>query len=105
MNNLFGLRESDIQNISDILNQFNEVSSAVIFGSRAKGNFTRGSDVDIAIKGEGLNLRITNKIGYILNEETLMPYKFDVIDYNTITNPELKSHIKRAGIEFYKKDG
>jgi hypothetical protein len=35
----------------------------------------------------------------ILNEETLLPYKFDVLDYDKIDNRQLKEHITRAGIE------
>ncbi|HEY9342885.1 MAG TPA: nucleotidyltransferase domain-containing protein [Hanamia sp.] len=103
MGNSFGLKEDDLQNIIDILQQQPEVEEALIFGSRAKGNYRAGSDVDMAIKGDGINLKIITHISYLLNEETVMPYQFDVLNYHSIRNLELVEHIDRAGISFYKK--
>ncbi len=45
----YGLRERDIKNIITTLNKFSEIESSKIFGSRAKGNYKKGSDIDIAI--------------------------------------------------------
>ncbi|HEV2832283.1 MAG TPA: nucleotidyltransferase domain-containing protein [Hanamia sp.] len=103
MGNSFGLKEGDIKSIISILQQQPEVEEALIFGSRAKGNYKTGSDVDMAIKGDGINLKIITHISYLLNEETIMPYQFDVINYHSIRNAELIEHIDRAGISFYKK--
>jgi predicted nucleotidyltransferase len=103
MSNSFGLQEGDLQNIIDILQQQPEVEEALIFGSRAKGNYRTGSDVDLAVKGDEINLRILTHLSYLLNEETVMPYQFDVLDYHSIRNAELVKHIDRAGISFYKK--
>ncbi|MEO5570967.1 MAG: nucleotidyltransferase domain-containing protein [Bacteroidia bacterium] len=104
MDNYFGLRESDLQTIIAILQQENEIEEAIIFGSRAKGNYKNGSDVDIVLKGEKVNHQLINQISYLLNEETLMPYKFDVLDYNTVSNKHLVEHIDRAGKTFWKKN-
>ncbi len=52
---MFGLHECDIDEIIHHLNNFPEVEEAYIFGSRAIGDFNNGSDVDIALKGTGLN--------------------------------------------------
>lgn len=79
-----------------------EVDEAIIFESRAKGNFRNGSDLDIAIKGRDLSFSAISNISYLLNEETLMPYRFDVLDYNMINNEDLKNHINRIGRIFYK---
>lgn len=103
MDNSFGLKEGDIKSIIGILQQQPEVKEALIFGSRAKGNYRAGSDVDMAIKGDGINLKIITHISYLLNEETIMPYQFDVLNYHSIRNAELVEHIDRAGISFYKK--
>ena len=100
---LFGLRDSDIEIIKDILHQESEVEKAFIFGSRAKGNYKNGSDVDIALKGTRLNFKICSHISYLLNEETQLPYKFDVLNYHTIASNELIEHIDRMGIEFYNE--
>lgn len=100
-NKAFGLRESDLKAIISIVSEQCEVEYAVIFGSRAKGNYKPGSDIDIALKGEKLTAEITARISYLLNEETNMPYKFDVLNYHSISNHDLVEHIDRVGIVLY----
>lgn len=104
MKNRLGLFEADLQNVVSVLTQFPEVEYASIFGSRAKGNYKNGSDVDIALKGKQLSFTILTRINSILNEETSMPYRFDVLNYETITNNELKEHIDRVGLVIYNKN-
>ena len=102
MDKKFGLTENDLKKIILILSEQPEIQEAFIFGSRAKGNYKNGSDVDIALKGKELNFQKIAHIGYLLNEETTMPYKFDVLNYHTIKNVDLAEHIDRVGIIFYK---
>ena len=104
MNDSFGLLPSDITAIGEVLEQQTAVESALIFGSRAKGNYRKGSDVDIALKGKDLNYKIINDIAFYLNEETLMPYRFDVLNYHTLGSADLKDHIDRVGVAFYCKE-
>jgi predicted nucleotidyltransferase len=102
MNNM-GLQQPDLDIILSVLGEFPNVKEAIIFGSRAKGNFRIGSDVDIAIKGVNLNQEIVSTISYRLNEETILPYKFDILDYKSIKNSKLAENINRIGITVYKK--
>jgi uncharacterized protein len=44
---MFGLDQEEIDEIIRVISMFPEIESAFIFGSRAKGNFRKGSDVDI----------------------------------------------------------
>ncbi len=101
MNN--GLTDNDIKIISSVLEKFVEVETAVIYGSRALGNFKKGSDVDISLKGENLSNEICSKIHFMLEEETLLPYFFDITNFNTISNINLIDHINRVGEIFYKR--
>jgi len=101
VNKYVGFRQNDLSIIVSVLQEHKEVTEAWIFGSRAKGNFRVGSDVDIALKGEYLNAEIVSKISYLLNEETSLPYKFDILNYHSISNEDLKQHIDRVGICFY----
>lgn len=94
-----GLTNTELKNIISVLKQYPSIQSALIFGSRAKGNYKTGSDVDIALKGGRMSFRDLSDINYVLNEETPLIYFFDVIDYSSITNPDLKNHIDRVGIE------
>jgi predicted nucleotidyltransferase len=100
---MFGLKDEDITKTIAILAKHSEVEKAFIFGSRAKGNFKNGSDVDIALMGNKITFKTISGISYELNEETLMPYHFDVLNYHTIDNQELVNHINRVGVCFYKQ--
>lgn len=100
---MFGLLDSDIVSIKNVLEKHPEVKQAYIFGSRAKGNYRNGSDVDIALKGDGILFKNVLTISSFLNEETLMPYQFDVLDYAAIQAEHLADHIDRMGILFYEK--
>lgn len=103
MKNKFGLFDTDLESIIRILGNQSKVEGALIFGSRAKGNFKTGSDVDIALKGDKLDFDTVSQVSYLLNEETNMPYKFDVLNYHTIKEPELINHIDRVGIEVFHR--
>ena len=103
MKNKFGLLNADVEKIISAIKKQPKVQSALIFGSRAKGNFKPGSDVDLVLKGNELDFGIVNQISYWLNEETSMPYKFDVLDYKSISETDLVEHIDRVGIEIFNR--
>lgn len=98
----YGLLEKDIESITSILKSNSKIDSIILFGSRAKGNYLDGSDIDIAIKGKGLNLDdiLNAKVSL---EDLSLPYKIDVIIYERIKESELLSHIDRIGITLFKK--
>ena len=98
----YGLEKRDIKHIIESFKAFSEIKEAVLFGSRAKGNFKKGSDVDMAIKGENITHRIVTRLSSILNEEKPLPYYFDIVHYEGIDEPELKEHIDRVGIVLYE---
>jgi len=107
MNNLtitYGLAERDIQTIQDIFCKYPEVLVVHIFGSRAKGTSKPGSDIDLAIMnklaGTKVVLRLNNDF-----EESSLPYKVDLVDFHSLTNPSFIDHIKRVGKVFYQRDG
>ena len=101
--NKFGLRESDLTYIVKTLSQFDTIDKAIIFGSRAKGNYSHGSDVDIALKGT-IDFKTVAKLSYLLNQESFMPYKFDIVNYTKTQHNDLKEHIDRVGILIYDKN-
>ena len=103
MKNKFGLLAADIDAIILVLNTEPKIEQAILFGSRAKGNYKNGSDIDLALKGHALDFDTINRISYLLNEESLLPYKFDILNYHSITEIKLMDHIKRIGIELYSK--
>ncbi len=82
MNLDFGLTHSDLHAIKQVLAKYPQIEQAIIFGSRAKGNYKPGSDVDIALKGAHLTSQLINRVSFELNEETTMPYHFDVLNFH-----------------------
>src|SRR5438132_256854 len=99
---MYGLSPEDQEIIIKVLKKFPEIKEAFIFGSRAKGTHRIGSDIDIAIKGEGLE-EIVSAVSGQLNDETPLPYMFDVVVFNATGNVDLQEHIQRAGKLFYKR--
>lgn len=94
-----GLLEFDIFHIKAAAAEIKEVEEVVLFGSRAKGTHDRGSDVDLAIKGRGINRDTVFRLSDELNEERPLPYFFDIVDYDSLEEDEpIKAHIDRVGI-------
>ena len=75
---MFGLIERDIEYIVKAMKKFNEIEKAIVFGSRAIGNYKKGSDVDIAIIGDGIDSKTVYKLDDYLNEVYPLPYFFDI---------------------------
>lgn len=101
---MFGLSENALSIIQNELASHIEIEQASIFGSRAKGNHKPGSDIDIAIIGKNLDALLALNINGKLNESSPLPFRFDIVNYNDISNPDLKSHIDRVGKIFYKRE-
>ena len=98
----FGLLDTVVEKIQNIFAENARVDKAIVFGSRAKGNYKEGSDIDISIKGQELNFDDTLSLLRKLDELEL-PYEIDLINYHTIKEPDLKDHIDRVGIELYSR--
>ena len=98
----YGLKLSVVKNIKEVFSAFPEVEEVILYGSRAKGNFKNGSDIDLTFKGENLNLNLINKISFCL-DDLYLPYTFDLSIFNHISSPDLIDHIQRVGEIFYKK--
>ena len=99
-----GLTENDIQLIVATVAACADVDELLLFGSRAKGTFKRGSDVDLAVKSRSLSYDQLAQIELDLNEALPLPYKFDLLDYRSLDNPDLKSHIDRVGVTLFHRE-
>lgn len=99
----FGLDEKTIKKIRGVFALYPQVESAVLYGSRAKGNYRPGSDIDLALTGDGLDLSLLQKIEWEL-DELLLPYRIDLFLLGSIENAQLLEHIRRVGKSFYRAD-
>jgi predicted nucleotidyltransferase len=97
-----GLKKRDVEFILTAVKQFPEIEQAIIFGSRALGNYKRGSDVDIAVIGKELTDKTITRLSALLNEDLPLPYFFDVVSYEKLKNEALKKHIDSKGYIVYK---
>jgi predicted nucleotidyltransferase len=98
----YGLKAETIKSIQNVFSTFPEVEEVILYGSRAKGNYKPGSDIDLSMIGEQLNLELSNKISLKL-DDLLLPYIIDLSIFNQIDNENLADHIKRVGVTFFKK--
>lgn len=99
----FGLKEETIRAIQGVLAKHPQVETAILYGSRAKGNYRPGSDIDLTLKGEELTLDVIHRIGWEI-DDLLLPYLFDISVYAQIDNPDLIGHIDQVGVTFYQKE-
>jgi len=97
----YGLTDRTLNTLYSIFQKYSGIKQAVLYGSRAKGNFRPGSDIDISINTDDTFthtelLRIGNDF-----DDSDMPYFVDVLIYNKLSNQDLKSHIDRVGKVLY----
>ena len=90
---MIGLSDSELQILRDVFARFPDISEVILFGSRARGMHRPSSDVDLALKGKNLSIDTLAKLRYVLEEETNLPYFFDVVIYNRVENEALKREI------------
>ena len=102
-NNLkFGLKESTIEKILGVLRQYSEIERVVLYGSRAKGNYRPGSDIDLTLVGKNLSHKQLLSIEHQL-DDLLLPYLFDLSIFSDIEDSDMIAHINRVGLIFYEK--
>ena len=99
-----GLLNRDLKQIIASIKDFPEIDAVVLFGSRAKGTHKIASDVDLAIKGRSITYETVVRLADRLNEEKPLPYYFDVLHYESISEPSLLEHIDRVGVVIYAKN-
>ena len=99
MNN-FGLSDEIIEILLNYFKTKPEIETVKIYGSRAKGTYRNGSDIDFAIWFNAPHS--TSSIHWEL-DELPTPYKFDVTDYEALTHEGMIKSIDTDGKLFYEK--
>lgn len=99
---LYGLKESVVKKIQQVLSNHSDVQKAVLYGSRAMGNYKPGSDIDLTLEGAALTLKQLNDIEDKL-DDLLLPYELDLSIFRQIDSPDLLEHIKHVGLIFYSR--
>lgn len=95
-----GLTEKALAGIFSVLRAHPDIERATLYGSRAKGCFRPGSDIDLTLHGKSISweefLDIEREI-----DDLLLPWKTDLSLYHHIDNKALRDHISRVGLTLW----
>jgi hypothetical protein len=98
----FGLKDTTIAKIGGAPAVHPPIEKAVLYGSRAKGTYKNGPDIDLTLEGGALtHPLLRQRMGEI--DDLLWPDTIDLSFYKNIDNPDLIAHIQRVGIIFCEK--
>ena len=98
-----GLKDATLQKIHAVFARYPQVDRAVLYGSRAKGTYRNGSDIDLTLCGGG---DLTREVLYRISNELddlLLPYAIDLSIFHDISDSDVVEHIQRVGLTFYEK--
>jgi predicted nucleotidyltransferase len=98
----FGIYNRSLELILKVIQNYPEILEAKIYGSRAMGNFKKGSDIDLALFGQNISSETILELSAKLNQQEIIPYHIDVVYYSRIKNNDLKNHIDEHGVTIYK---
>jgi predicted nucleotidyltransferase len=97
-----GLTTTTVERLQSVLTHYPEVEKAVLYGSRAKGTYRPGSDIDLTLCGGELNHTLLTRI-YNELDDLLLPYQIDLSLMSSLSHPALLDHIRRVGAVLYEK--
>lgn len=96
----FGLTEKQFLLMINTIFSFTEIEKVLIFGSRATGIFKPASDIDLAVFGQKVKRTTINRL-YSALDDLPLPFMFDLLNYNQLTNESLKEKIDEQGQIFF----
>lgn len=97
MQNSFGLNDVVLKQIIDLA-QKRDITKVILFGSRARGDFKKKSDIDLAVLGENIA-----EFSFDVDELTDTLLKYDIVDLNSNISDELLKNIQNEGVVIYEK--
>jgi predicted nucleotidyltransferase len=101
---MYGLSNDVIHDLCGVFQRHGNIEKVILFGSRAKGCYTEGSDIDLAVVGTDLSFNQLMDIRVQIDDLGLL-YKVDVVDYNKQIGTPIGEHIDRVGKPFYTARG
>lgn len=99
MENKYGLNKDIYNEIIETFKSISEIKRVVLYGSRARGDYRKTSDIDLAVTfEEDKKLLLIRKL-----DDLKCILKFDVINIDMIQNEKLLENIKNEGEIIYIK--
>lgn len=99
---MYGLTDRELALMDSYFFQIANLEKVILYGSRAKGNYKKFSDVDITLLGKEIGISDLFKLQDLLYESDL-PYMYDVSLFKSLTNPDLIDHINRKGVVLWER--
>lgn len=100
----YGLADDELHKLITLFAKHSKIDRVILYGSRAKGNFRTGSDVDITLVGENLDKATLNSLELQI-DDLLLVYQFDISIFHQLANSDLVEHIERVGKIIYERKG
>ncbi len=97
-----GLSELERANLQQVFARYPQVERVILYGSRARGDFKPGSDLDLTLYGSQLSQSMLSKIEAEI-DDLLLPYKIDLSIFADIDNENLKLNIQKQGVVFFSR--
>lgn len=97
----FGLSDTVIKELQDVFRRHANIKKVLIFGSRSKGNYREGSDIDLAVVGNNIDYNQLLSILCEIDDLGLL-YSVDLLDYSKKKGTPIGDHIDRMGQVFYE---
>ena len=97
----FGLSDTVIKELQDVFRHYENIEKVLIFGSRSKGNYRAGSDIDLAVIGKDIDYNLLLSILCEIDDLELL-YSVDLLDYQKKKGTPIGDHIDRVGQIFYE---
>jgi predicted nucleotidyltransferase len=99
----YGLAEHSLNILNTIFKKYTGITKVILYGSRAKGDFKNGSDIDITLEINETFRPIDLSRLMSDFEESDLPYFVDCSIFKNLQNENLKAHIRRVGCLLYEK--
>jgi len=99
-----GLPGHAVAKLQAVLQAEPEIECAILYGSRAKGNYRPGSDIDLCLVAPNLHLADLWTLDERI-DDLLLPWRVDLQLRHLIDNPDLLAHVERVGRLFYTATG
>lgn len=93
----YNLSDAVLREISSYA-RIHGIQKVILFGSRARGNHTKRSDIDIAISGGD-----AASFYWDIKEKSHTLLTFDVVEMDKGISEELQKEIERDGVVIYEK--
>lgn len=92
-----GISQRVLEEIAHLAQKYG-IGRLLLFGSRARGDYYRTSDIDLAVLGGDIN-----RFSLSVDEETSTLLKFDFVNLDRAVQPEIRESIEREGMILYEK--